>query len=56
MGLIVAENIGKNYQVGEIAVRALKGVSFEMKLASFVSIGMRELRCESGFQKEFSVF
>ena len=25
MGLIVAENIGKNYQVGEIAVRALKG-------------------------------
>jgi putative ABC transport system ATP-binding protein len=37
MGLIVAENIGKNYQVGEIAVRALKGVSFAIEPASFVS-------------------
>jgi len=37
MGLIVAENIGKDYLVGEIAIRALKGVSFEIEPASFVS-------------------
>jgi putative ABC transport system ATP-binding protein len=37
MGLIVAENIGKNYQVGEISIQALKGVSFEIEPASFVS-------------------
>ncbi len=37
MNLIVAENISKDYQVGEVSVRALKGVSFEIKPASFVS-------------------
>jgi putative ABC transport system ATP-binding protein len=37
MALIGAEKIGKNYQVGEITVRALKGVSFTIEPASFVS-------------------
>ena len=37
MGLIVAEKISKDYQVGEVSVRALKGVSFEIEPASFVS-------------------
>ena len=37
MGLIVAEKISKDYQVGEITIRALKGVSFEIEPASFVS-------------------
>jgi len=48
MGLVIAENISKTYsvtaskagkdcQVGEIAVRALNGVSFEIEPASFVS-------------------
>jgi putative ABC transport system ATP-binding protein len=37
MGLIVAENICKNYQVGEITVQALKGVSFVIEPASFIS-------------------
>ena len=37
MGLIVAENISKNYQVGEITVQALRGVSFVIEPASFVS-------------------
>ena len=48
MGLIVAENISKNYsvvatkvskdyQIGEIVVRALKQVSFDIEPASFVS-------------------
>ncbi len=37
MGLIVSENISKDYLVGEIAIRALKGVSFEIEPASFVS-------------------
>ena len=37
MGLIIAENISKDYQAGEVAVRALKGVSFEIEPASFVS-------------------
>jgi putative ABC transport system ATP-binding protein len=48
MGLVVAENItkiysvvaakvSKDYKVGEIAVRALTGVSFEIEPASFVS-------------------
>ena len=37
MGLIVAENISKDYQVGEVAVRALRGVSFGIEPASFVS-------------------
>jgi putative ABC transport system ATP-binding protein len=37
MELIVAENISKDYQVGEITVRALKDVSFEIEPASFIS-------------------
>jgi putative ABC transport system ATP-binding protein len=37
MALIVAEKISKTYQVGEIAVRALKDVSFTIEPASFVS-------------------
>ncbi len=30
MGLILSENISKDYQVGEITIRALKDVSFEI--------------------------
>lgn len=37
MELIVAEKISKDYQVGEITVQALKGISFEIEPASFVS-------------------
>jgi putative ABC transport system ATP-binding protein len=37
MGLIVAEKISKDYQVGEISIKALKEVSFEIDPASFVS-------------------
>jgi putative ABC transport system ATP-binding protein len=37
MGLIVAENISKNYQMGEITVQALRGVSFVIEPAAFVS-------------------
>lgn len=37
MGLIRAQNIGKEYQVGEVVVQALKNVSFEIEPASFVS-------------------
>jgi putative ABC transport system ATP-binding protein len=37
MTLVVAENITKDYQVGEVSVSALKGVSFEIEPASFVS-------------------
>jgi putative ABC transport system ATP-binding protein len=37
MELIVAQNITKTYQMGEIAVQALKGVSFTIEPASFVS-------------------
>jgi putative ABC transport system ATP-binding protein len=37
MGLILAENISKDYQVGEITIRALKNVSFEIESASFIS-------------------
>ena len=37
MGLIVAENISKSYQVGEVVVQALRGVSFVIEPASFVS-------------------
>jgi len=37
MGLIVAENLSKDYQVGEITVQALRGVSFAIEPASFVS-------------------
>jgi putative ABC transport system ATP-binding protein len=38
MKLIVAENITKDYRAGAVTVRALKGVSFDIAPASFVSI------------------
>lgn len=37
MALIVADNIHKDYQVGDVAVHALQGVGFEIEPASFVS-------------------
>jgi putative ABC transport system ATP-binding protein len=37
MGLIVAENITKDYHVGEVTVSALKGVNFTIEPGSFVS-------------------
>lgn len=37
MSLIFAENIQKDYKTGEVTVKALKGLSFEIEPASFVS-------------------
>jgi len=37
MSLIDATNITKDYQTGDVTVRALKGVSFEIEPSSFVS-------------------
>lgn len=37
MSLIIAENIQKDYRTGELTVKALKGLSFEIEPASFVS-------------------
>jgi len=37
MGLIVAENITKNYHVGEVTVKAVKDVSFSVEKGAFVS-------------------
>ena len=37
MALIIADNIHKDYQVGDMAVHALQGVGFEIEPASFVS-------------------
>ncbi|MBI4634541.1 MAG: ABC transporter ATP-binding protein [Deltaproteobacteria bacterium] len=37
MGLVVAEQLTKEYITGEVAVRALNGVSFTIEPASFVS-------------------
>ncbi|MBN1842878.1 MAG: ABC transporter ATP-binding protein [Deltaproteobacteria bacterium] len=37
MSLVVAENIDKDYQAGEISIKALKGVSFQIEPSSFVS-------------------
>lgn len=37
MSLISAENIQKDYKTGEVTVKALKGLSFEIAPASFVS-------------------
>jgi putative ABC transport system ATP-binding protein len=37
MNLIAAENIQKDYRMGEVTVRALRGLSFEIAPASFVS-------------------
>jgi putative ABC transport system ATP-binding protein len=38
MGLLKAEDITKDYRVGEIVIPALRGVSFEIDSASFVSV------------------
>jgi putative ABC transport system ATP-binding protein len=37
MPLITAESVRKDYQAGEVSVQALKGISFEIEPASFVS-------------------
>ena len=37
MILLIAEQIGKDYQVGEVVIPALRGVSFEIDSSSFVS-------------------
>jgi putative ABC transport system ATP-binding protein len=37
MNLVIAEDITKNYQVGAVAVQALRGISFTIDPASFVS-------------------
>jgi len=37
MSLVIAEDITKDYRVGEVVVPALRGVSFEIEPASFVS-------------------
>jgi len=37
MGLVVAEQLSKDYLTGEVVVRALNGVSFTIEPASFVS-------------------
>ncbi len=37
MSLLIAEEISKNYQVGEVLIPALQGISFEIDPASFVS-------------------
>jgi putative ABC transport system ATP-binding protein len=37
MSLITAEHVRKEYQAGEVTVQALKGISFEIEPASFVS-------------------
>jgi putative ABC transport system ATP-binding protein len=37
MALIVADNIHKDYQVGDVVVHALQGVEFEIEPVSFVS-------------------
>src|SRR3972149_8713464 len=37
MSLITAENIQKDYKTGEVTVKALKGLSFDLEPASFVS-------------------
>jgi putative ABC transport system ATP-binding protein len=37
MGLVVAEQLSKDYLAGEVVVRALHGVSFAIEPASFVS-------------------
>jgi putative ABC transport system ATP-binding protein len=37
VGLIVAEDLVKEYQAGEVRVAALKGLTFEIEPASFVS-------------------
>jgi hypothetical protein len=38
MALIIADNIHKDYQVGEITIPALKGLSFGIWAASFYNV------------------
>ena len=38
MSLVIAENITKDYQVGEIVIPALRGISFSIDPAAFVSV------------------
>jgi putative ABC transport system ATP-binding protein len=37
VALIIADDIHKDYRLGEVVIQALQGVSFEIALASFVS-------------------
>ena len=37
MSVVQAENVTKSYQVGEVVVRALRGVTFSIEAGSFVS-------------------
>src|SRR5579864_4029605 len=37
MSVVQAENVEKTYQVGDVIVRALRGVSFSLEEGSFVS-------------------
>ncbi len=37
MSLVIAENITKDYQAGEVVIPALRGISFKIDPASFVS-------------------
>ena len=37
MSVIQAESVTKSYQAGEVVVRALRGVSFDIEAGSFVS-------------------
>lgn len=37
MGLIVAENVGKDYLLGDITVKALKGVNFSLPSGAFTA-------------------
>jgi putative ABC transport system ATP-binding protein len=37
MALVVAENLHKDYRLGEVTVQALRGLTFEIEPASFVS-------------------
>ena len=37
MALVVAENVKKDYIIGEVTVQALRGLTFEIEPASFVS-------------------
>jgi len=37
MSVVQAENVEKTYQVGDVVVRVLRGVSFSLEAGSFVS-------------------
>ncbi|MCK5487820.1 MAG: ATP-binding cassette domain-containing protein, partial [Desulfobacterales bacterium] len=38
MNLVVAEGLTKTYKLGEIEVRALRGIDMEIQEGSFISI------------------